>query len=58
MSFPPLNPLIISFGSEFLFNFHPSIFSRTLAAQTGMTLKWLKDQGLLSVKELWVYPVE
>jgi hypothetical protein len=30
----------------------------TLAVQTGMTIKWLKDQGLLSVKELWVYPVE
>ena len=28
--------------------------SRTLATQTGMTNKWLKDQGLLSVKELWV----
>jgi len=25
-----------------------------LATQTGMTNKWLKDQGLLSVKELWV----
>ena len=29
--------------------------SRTLATQTGMTNKWLKDQGLLSVKELWVH---
>lgn len=28
--------------------------SRTLATQTGMTNKWLKDQGLISVKELWV----
>ena len=28
--------------------------SRTLATQTGMTNQWLKDQGLLSVKELWV----
>jgi hypothetical protein len=32
--------------------------ARTSAVQTGMTVKWLKDQGLLSVKELWVYPVE
>jgi len=32
----------------------PWHFSRTLATQTGMTNKWLKDQGLLSVKELWV----
>jgi len=34
--------------------------ARTMATQTGMTNKWLKDQGLLSVKELWVnihYPV-
>jgi len=29
--------------------------SRTLATQTGMTNDWLKDQGLLSVKELWVH---
>jgi RNA-directed DNA polymerase len=28
--------------------------ARTLAVQTGMTIKRLKDQGLLSVKELWV----
>jgi RNA-directed DNA polymerase len=28
--------------------------ARTLATQTGMTNQWLKDQGLLSVKELWV----
>jgi RNA-directed DNA polymerase len=32
--------------------------ARTLATQTGMTNQWLKDQGLLFVKELWVniYP--
>jgi len=29
-------------------------FFRTLATQTGMTNKWLKDQGSLSVKDLWV----
>ncbi len=28
--------------------------ARTLATQTGMTNRWLKDQGLVSVKELWV----
>lgn len=28
--------------------------ARTLATQTGMTNQWLKDQGLLSVKERWV----
>jgi RNA-directed DNA polymerase len=28
--------------------------ARTLATQTGMNNQWLKDQGLLSVKELWV----
>ena len=28
--------------------------SRTMATQTGMTNKWLKDQGLVSVKEQWV----
>jgi hypothetical protein len=28
--------------------------SRRLAAQHGMTNKWLEEQGLLSVKELWV----
>jgi RNA-directed DNA polymerase len=33
----------------------PWHLSRTLATQTGMTSKWLKDQGLLSVKELWVH---
>jgi len=32
----------------------PWRLSRTLATQTGMTTDWLKDQGLLSVKELWV----
>ena len=32
----------------------PWHLSRTLATQTGMTNKWLKDQGLLFVKELWV----
>jgi len=38
----------------------PWRLARTLATQTGMTNRWLKDQGLLSVKELWVnihYPV-
>jgi RNA-directed DNA polymerase len=33
----------------------PWHLSRTLATQTGMTNKWLKDHGLLSVKELWVH---
>ncbi|MHB8092712.1 MAG: group II intron reverse transcriptase/maturase [Syntrophales bacterium] len=33
----------------------PWHLSRTLATQMGMTNKWLKDQGLLSVKELWVH---
>jgi len=32
----------------------PWHLSRTLATQTGMTNQWLKEQGLLSVKELWV----
>jgi RNA-directed DNA polymerase len=35
--------------------------ARTLATQTGMTNKWLKAQGLLVVKELWVnihYPTK
>ena len=27
---------------------------RTMAAQTGMTNKWLAEQGLISVKEQWV----
>ena len=38
----------------------PWHLARTLATQTGMTNQWLKDQGLVSVKELWVnihYPV-
>ena len=38
----------------------PWHLARTLATQTGMTNQWLKDQGLLSVKELWVnihYPI-
>jgi len=28
--------------------------ARTLATHTGMTNRWLKEQGLISVKELWV----
>ena len=28
--------------------------ARTMATQTGMTNQWLKDQGLVSVKGLWV----
>ena len=32
----------------------PWRLSKTLATQTGMTNKWLKDHGLLSVKDLWV----
>ena len=32
----------------------PWRLARTLATQSGMTNKWLKAQGLLSVKELWV----
>ena len=32
----------------------PYRLAKTLATQSGMTSKWLKDQGLLSVKELWV----
>ena len=28
--------------------------ARTLATHTGMTNRWLKEQGLVSVKELWV----
>jgi len=32
----------------------PWHLARTLATQTGMTNQWLQDQGLLSVKELWV----
>ena len=32
----------------------PWTCARTMATQTGMNNQWLKDQGLLSVKELWV----
>ena len=32
----------------------PWNLSRTLATQVGMTNKWLKNQGLLSIKEMWV----
>jgi RNA-directed DNA polymerase len=32
----------------------PWHLARTLATQTGMTNQWLKDQGLVSAKELWV----
>lgn len=32
----------------------PWHLARTLATQTGMSNQWLKDQGLVSVKELWV----
>jgi RNA-directed DNA polymerase len=32
----------------------PWHLARTLATQTGMTNPWLKEQGLLSAKELWV----
>jgi RNA-directed DNA polymerase len=32
----------------------PWRLARTLATQSGMTNQWLKAQGLLSVKELWV----
>jgi hypothetical protein len=28
--------------------------ARTLATQTGMTNDWLKSQGLLSVRDLWM----
>jgi len=28
--------------------------SRTLATQTGMTNAWLAEQGLLSIKDLWI----
>jgi len=28
--------------------------ARTLATQTGMTNKWLADQGLLSIRDLWM----
>ncbi len=32
----------------------PWNLSRTLATQVGMTNKWLSNQGLLSIKEMWV----
>ena len=32
----------------------PWAMARRLAAHTGLTNQWLKDQGLVSVKELWV----
>ena len=32
----------------------PWHLARTLAAQSGMTNKWLYEQGLISVKEQWV----
>lgn len=32
----------------------PYRLAKTLATQSGMTNQWLKDQGLLSVKDLWV----
>jgi len=28
--------------------------SRTLATQSGMINKWLKEQGLISVKDIWL----
>ncbi len=28
--------------------------SKTLATQSGMTNRWLKDQGLLSIRDLWM----
>ncbi|MCK5506095.1 MAG: group II intron reverse transcriptase/maturase, partial [Thermodesulfovibrionia bacterium] len=32
----------------------PWNLSRTLATQVGMTNKWLKNQGVVSIKEMWV----
>jgi RNA-directed DNA polymerase len=32
----------------------PWHLARTMAAQSGMTNKWLAEQGLISVKEQWV----
>jgi len=32
----------------------PYRLAKALATQSGMTNNWLKDQGLLSVKDLWV----
>jgi len=28
--------------------------SRTMATQTGMTNEWLRSQGLISVRDLWM----
>jgi hypothetical protein len=28
--------------------------SKTYATQLGMTNQWLKEQGLISIKDLWV----
>ena len=28
--------------------------ARTLATQTGMTNQWLAEQGLLSIRDLWM----
>ncbi len=38
----------------------PWHLSRTMATQSAMTNKWLSEQGLISVKQLWVgihYPI-
>ena len=32
----------------------PWHLSRTMATQSAMTNKWLSEQGLISVKQLWV----
>jgi RNA-directed DNA polymerase len=32
----------------------PWKLARTLATQVGMSNQWLKEQGVISVKELWV----
>lgn len=44
-------PTVISVGMS---RKGPWRLSKTLATHTGMTNQWLKDQGLLSVKDLWV----
>jgi hypothetical protein len=31
-------------------------YQKDLGTQTGMTNEWLKEQGLVSIKELWVKP--
>lgn len=39
----------------------PWHLARTMATQTGMTNKWLSDQGLVNIKKLWVnihYPAK